>query len=157
MAGVDITSDISFVFANAISASLHGQYSFERAMDYSKPNDNDPVYGTYKKQIAYVPLHSGSAAAEIGYKWFSFSYLYMYIGQRYENSVNISANSVSPLSLHDISFSFDFENLRSGTVSLRPTLLFEINNLLNRQYEIVKNFPMMGINFRVTLRLQIVI
>jgi outer membrane cobalamin receptor len=147
MGGIDVAGDISFKWENSLYVSALATYSFERAMDYSDPS-NDRIY---KKQIAYTPFNTFSVRSEIGYKWFSFSYQCMYVGERYENSENIESNRIDALSLHDISFLFDFGKIKL----LHPVVMFEINNIFNKQYEIVKNYPMSGINFSLTLRLGI--
>ena len=38
-----------------------GNYTYQKARDYSDPKDNDPVAGTWGGQIAYIPWHSASA------------------------------------------------------------------------------------------------
>ena len=59
---------------------------------------------------------------------------------------NISDNRLDSYSVHSISAYRDFK-IQKVTASLN----LEVLNLMNRNYEIVKNFPMPGRSVRVTI------
>ena len=122
-------------------------YTFQRALDYSDPSDCLDAAGTYRKQIAYIPRHSGSVTVHGAWREAELDYSFIYVGERYTNSSNIPVNYVQPWYTHDVSASYRF--------TFRPLtarLTLEVNNLFNQQYEVIQNFPMPGRNFRVTLK-----
>jgi outer membrane receptor protein involved in Fe transport len=62
-------------------------------------------------------------------------------------SANIPANYVEPFSTHDLSLSKEFAYKRC-----RFYASVDVNNLTNAQYEVVRGYPMPGINGKVTLK-----
>ena len=145
--GVDFSSTSLWQFPAGISGRLRLSYTFQRASDKSDPDDNLDEAGTYGGQIAYIPEHSGSVAASLAWRNAEISYSWIYVGRRWDNSSNIAANRVEPWYTSDLSLSYPIE---LGISTLRVTL--EINNLLNQQYEVIRNYPMPGRNYRLTLK-----
>lgn len=95
---------------------------------------------TYRYNIPYVPMHSGSFTLGADYRRFQFNYSYLYNGLRYDeqsNDVNHGDNTVAPWYTHDLSASYLTKIYKRKT---RFTL--EVNNLLNQDREIISNFPM---------------
>ncbi len=125
-------------------------YTYQKAQDYTNPKDNDPVSGTYKGQIAYIPWHSGSVTANLTWRDFGVNYAFIYVGKRYHNSANIPVNMEQPWYTHDISASWDW-NCRwlSGSFAV------ECNNFLDQQYDVVLNYPMPGRNWRFIVKLKL--
>ena len=124
-------------------------YTYQSATDHTDPTDNDPYYGTYGKQIAYVPWHSGSVAANLNWKDFGVNYSFIYVGERYHTSANIRENYEQPWYTHDISATY---SLRYRGCKI--TLGLECNNMFNLQYDVIQNYPMPGRNWRGTLKLE---
>jgi outer membrane cobalamin receptor len=148
--GTDISAQTVFTLPADITLNLRLVYTYQRAMDYSDPTDNDKPAGTYRGQIAYIPFHSGSVAASLFWHDFNVNYSFIYTGERYHTSSNILANYEQPWYTHDVSFSY---RLPLKRVAMKA--LLEINNLFNQQYEVILNYPMPGRNFRVSLQLDI--
>lgn len=125
-------------------------YTYQKAQDYTNPKDNDPVSGTYKGQIAYIPWHSGSVTANLTWRDFGVNYAFVYVGKRYHNSANIPVNMEQPWYTHDISASWDWNcHWLSGSLAL------ECNNFLDQQYDVVLNYPMTGRNWRFIVKLKL--
>lgn len=145
--GIDAAAEADLSLPADIS--LHGRvsYTFQRAMDYTDPTDNEPPAGSYRGQIAYIPRHSGSATVNATWRGAQLNYSFIYVGERYHNSSNIPANREQPWYTSDLSAGYRFA---FGSVTL--TALLEVNNLLNQQYEVILNYPMPGRNFRFTLK-----
>lgn len=139
-----ISHDAS-VPSRALSLCLN--YGYQRAADRTDPTDDDPVYGTYGGQIAYVPRHSGSVTAHLSLAPFALNYSFVYVGERYHASANTRANYEQPWYTHDASLSYA---LRLGATRLNVQL--ECNNIFNQQYDVIQNYPMPGRNYRLTLR-----
>lgn len=148
--GIDAAASAEMNIAGQLTLRARLSYTFQRALDYSDPSDNKDAAGTYKKQIAYIPRHSGSVTGAAIWNRFSMSYSFIYVGERYQNSSNIPVNYVQPWYTHDMSVSY---SQPIGKTNLRATL--EINNLFNQQYEVIVNYPMPGTNFKFILQFDI--
>lgn len=145
--GLDLSSVSTWQLPADILGRLRLTYTWQRAIDKSDPEDNLDAAGTYGGQIAYIPEHSGSVAAAISWRGAELSYSWIYVGSRWDSSSNIAVNRVQPWYTSDISLSW---LLKARESELRFTL--EINNLLDQQYEVIRNYPMPGRNFRFTLK-----
>lgn len=138
--GADISAEVDFTLLRSLKNNLHLSYAYQKAQDLT-----DPSGLWYGGQIPYVPLHSGSVVWSGEYKGWTFSYSFIYTGERYEAVANIPENYALPWYTSDLSFSHLFTLRRGG--GLRTTA--EINNLFNQQYEVVQCYPMPGINFKL--------
>ena len=118
----------------------------EDAVYVTNSDLNTPEGRVYKHQIAYTPRVSASGHAGIETPWVNLSYSFLFSGKRYMLGQNISDNRLDSYSDHSLSAGRDFK-MRNVTASLNV----EVLNLLNKNYEIVKNFPMPGRSFRVTV------
>ena len=140
--GTDVTFDVGLRLTQHWALGLKGTYTYTQAQDVTNPNS--PYYGG---QIAYTPWHSASALLQLGYKNWHLHYSFMYTGERYEQSANIPINYVEPWFTHDVSLGTQF-TYQKCTFYISA----DINNLLNQQYEVVRNYPMPGINGKVTVK-----
>jgi outer membrane cobalamin receptor len=141
--GADVTFDMGFRFDDNWSMGVKGTYTYTQAKDLSNPNS--PYYGG---QIAYTPWHSASALLQLGYKGWHLNYSFLYTGERYEQSANIPVNYVEPWYTHDLSIGTTFSHKQMDYF-----ISVDINNLSNQQYEVVRNYPMPGLNGKVTLKI----
>ena len=122
-------------------------YTFQSARDFTDPADCLDAAGTYKGQIAYIPRHSFSVNGDAEWRRWALNYSFIYVGERWDNSSNIPENYVQPWYTHDLSLTYSLP-LRSH----RASATLEVNNLLNQQYEVIRNYPMPGRNFKLLLR-----
>jgi len=144
--GIDATAQLNWKFKHDIRLRTQLNYTWQKAQDYTDSTDNAPYFGTYKGQIAYIPLHSGSFTLQFAYKTCQLNYSFIYVGARYSSSANIRENYLQPWYTHDLSLGKEF-----CFKKWKFSVLAEVNNLLNQQFEVVDNFPMPGTNFRVVL------
>ncbi|MBP5679433.1 MAG: TonB-dependent receptor [Bacteroidales bacterium] len=118
--------------------NLTAQYTWQEAIDVTSSSDS-----FYRDQIPYVPHHSGSFSAGIGYRnRYSLAYSFTYVGERYCQQENIRFNHLEPWYTSDINLQYRHEKWR---------VTAEVLNLLNQQYDVIVNYPMPGINFRLSL------
>ena len=122
-----------------IDITLTLGYSYQYAVDRTDPNSK--MYG---HQIPYTPRHSGSIALTASTKWVDVGYSATLVGKRYRMSQNTEANVVKGYVDQGIRVSRQFW-LKHGILDLKAQVL----NLFDVQYEVVKNYPMMGRNYRV--------
>jgi len=148
--GIESSAQLNWKFPYDIRMQTHFNYAYQKALDLSDPTDNDPVAGTYKRQIAYIPRHNGSFILKFTFKTYELNYSFIYVGERYHNSSNIRENYEQPWYTHDLSLGKEFRFKKWNF-----KVMAEISNLLNQQYEVVLNYPMPGTNFRMVLKFEI--
>lgn len=148
--GLDFRASLSLLLPGKVNLQGQLNYTYQRAKDYSDPSDNTDFAGTYKGQIAYIPMHSGSAILQAAWRGIGVNYSFIYVGERWHNSSNIPANYEQPWYTHDLAVSYSF-HIAGGETKVS----FELNNLFNQQYEVIQNYPMPGRNWRVILSFKI--
>jgi vitamin B12 transporter len=139
--GTDVNLDLSYRFLKKYEIRMFGTYSFQRSRDMT-----DETSKTYKNQIPYTPLHSGSAGLVVTTPWISVFYTILISGERYTLGQNIPQNRLESYTDQSIAVGNDFK-LKKISFGIKLEML----NLANAQYEIVKNFPMQGRSFRIKL------
>lgn len=139
--GLDVSANIEKRWGNDWTVSATGSYSLMKATDIS-----DPTVVYYRNQIAYTPLHSGSASVLLHTPWLDFSYNVLFMGERYTLSYNIPDNRMKPFADHSITLSREF-NINKQQLRVQ----FDVRNLGNKNYEIVRFYPMPGTNWRLSV------
>ena len=139
--GLDVSANIEKRWGNDWSVSATGSYSLMKATDIS-----DPTAVYYRNQIAYTPRHSGSASVLLHTPWLDFSYNVLVMGERYTLSYNIPDNRMKPFADHSITLSREFKISKQ---QLR--VQFDVRNLGNKNYEVVRFYPMPGTNWRLSV------
>ncbi len=142
--GVDLGITTMLNLPAGITGRMRLTYTWQSALDYSDPTDCRDDAGTYKGQIAYIPRHAAAVAAGLQWHGVDINYSWIYTGQRWDNSSNIPENHIQPWYTSDISAAYSFG---LGNTMLRISL--EINNLADQQYEVIRNYPMPGRNYKV--------
>ncbi|MBO4644996.1 MAG: TonB-dependent receptor [Bacteroidales bacterium] len=143
--GLDVGSFVKWQIIKQLSVSISGSYTLQYAVDVTHPESK-----TYRHQIPYTPLHSGSAALVFVTPWVEVSYTVVAAGKRYALQQNVPANELPPYADHSIALGKDF-NVRDKVVLGGK---IELLNLADRHYEIVRWYPMQGRSFRVGLHLR---
>lgn len=143
--GIDVTGSVSLQPCEKLRINLSGNYTYQQALDVTNPDPASEERRTYKHQIAYTPRVSGSGQVGIETSWVNLSYSFLFSGKRYAVGQNIAANRLDSYSDHSISASRDFR-IKKVTTSLSVEML----NIMNKNYEIVKSFPMPGRSVRAT-------
>lgn len=152
--GLDLNATFTLRFPYDIFLTPSLSYTYQRAQDFT-----DPEEITYGGQIAYIPWHSGSVAANLMWKNLSLNYSFIYVGERYHNSANIPQNYEQPWYTHDLALAYDLDlnhikqTGHNGKNLPKLHFAIEINNMLNQQYEVILNYPMPGINGKGIVKL----
>lgn len=121
----------------AVTSKL--QYSFQRAIDVTNSGDE-----YYRDQIPYIPRNSGSALATLSWRDWFLNYSFIYVGERYNQLENKAQNYTQPWYTSDLSL---MKPVRLKQAYWKFSL--EVNNLFDQHYEVILNYPMPGINFRL--------
>ena len=140
MTGAELAGEYSRT-TGRVSFGLAGRWSFQRASDLS---DRDAL--TWKGQIPYIPLHSGSADLYATFDGWRLDLICFATGERFSTSANLPAYRLAPWTSLDAALAKEFKVLgRQATARL------SLNNLLDEQYEVVDNYPMPGFNAMLNL------
>lgn len=121
-----------------VTAGLN--YTYQHAIDVT------PGGNSYNEFIPYAPEHAGSAAIGMVVKNYSLNYNYLYAGERYGLRPNNAESYMEPWYTHDISAGYKL-TYKLATYKI----LAEVNNVFNQSYHVVRNYPMPGRSFRITL------
>lgn len=139
--GVDTKVAAELAFAEKIGLSLDATYTFQRALDLT---DNSSK--TYRNQIPYTPEHSLSASAFFTNPILDVGYNLIFVGDRYRLAQNAADNLVEGYVDQSLTLAKKIP-LRYGALKLQAQVL----NIFDVQYEVVKNYPMMGRNYKAKL------
>ena len=138
--GIDVNVLTRWKQWNAISFTTRVSYTYQDAKDVSNPSS--PLY---KKQIPYTPEHSGAVGINIGYKNFDFSYNVLLSSYRYRLGDQIPENLVKEWATQDITLGYILKSKAKNNYRITA----ELNNIINRQYEVIKQYPMPRFNYRI--------
>lgn len=138
--GADVSASYGKAFGK-LGLGTTVRYTFQKAADLST---REAV--TYKGQIPYIPLHSGSGNIFIEIEGWRLDVTAFLTGERYSSSANMPAYRIAPWQTLDASLCKSFR-LGGGEIALRVSC----NNILGENYEIIDNYPMPGTNLSATL------
>lgn len=138
--GVDFTAATSFALPRSMHLAVTGAYTYQKALDYTDMKDKN-----YKAQLPYTPVHSGNVGVTLTTPWVTVGYSLVGVGMRYYMSQNIKANEIAGYVDQTLALSREFR-LKHCTLGLRG----EILNLADKQYDVIKYYPMPGRSWRLT-------
>ena len=142
--GLDLNLHAAKVFFKTVEVNTAWNHSYQRAVDKTDPSSK--VYG---QQIAYAPRVYGSLRCGLDWQHWLFGYTMLYSGHRYVTGQNLAINDLSGYQDHSLSIAYQQKAFLDWTLRL------DVQNLSNKNYEIVRNFPMPGRMMKVTLQLDL--
>ncbi len=140
--GADVSASLCVGLAKKVSILLDANYSFQYAVDVT-----DASAKNYRHQLPYTPRHSGSLTLSIENPIVNVSYLLSAVGERYMLPQNTARNLMEGYFEHGVSLNRSF---KFSGVGLR--LQADLLNISNEQYEVIKNYPMPGFQWRLSAR-----
>lgn len=138
--GLDATVLLRWKKGEDLSLSPRLSYTFQQARDMS-----DPSSALYKKQIPYTPEHSGAAGLNVQYKNFTAAYNALFSSYRYRLGDQVNENLVKEWATQDVSLGYIFKGKKNNEYRITG----ELNNIFNKQYEIIKYYPMPRFSYRI--------
>lgn len=114
------------------------------AYGYQDAREKDKNSGFYNLQIPYTPLHSGSVQLHANVGQFDVAINTILSSFRYKLGDRIPDNLVKEWATVDFysAYRFPFKKCNSS-------IFAELNNVFNQQYDVIKFYPMPGINYRL--------
>ena len=137
--GVDVTLNADLPINKEQKLVLSGSYSFQRAQPRTSRTSSD-----WMKQVAYIPVNSGSASLSWVNPWVDVAFHATGMSERYTTNANIAETRIPGFIEAGTSLSHRFR-LKKSTLEIRG----EINNIFNKQYEIVARYPMPGRTWKI--------
>lgn len=148
--GVDVATSAELEPYKDLYLNLKLTYTYQKAQDFTKRISEELQKTTYGGQIAYIPWHNGSAIASFNYKTWQLNYSFIYIGERYHSSANISEEYEQPWYTNDMALikNFEYKNMKYR-------ISVEMNNVFSQDYEVVLNYPMPKRNYKLSITFEI--
>ncbi len=134
--GIDVTLAAEVPIYHKVSAILTGAYTFQESLDKLEAS------ASYNRQLPYTPKHSGNASLLIRNPWVNLGYSVLFQGERWSSSQQTALYKLKAYSEHTLTLSREFR-FKSCLLNLSGS----IHNLFDKQYEIVKYYPMPGRSF----------
>ena len=132
--GLDATLGTELELAKGFGLTASGTLTLQDAKDKT---DNSATYGS---QLPYTPKTSGGLSAMLTTPWINLGYSATGQGKRYSLAQNTRQYQLDAYMEHSLSLSRQLNIRRVGELTLQLTL----HNITNKQYEIIKYYPMPG-------------
>lgn len=140
MAGVDVNLSMGMQLSASESLKLTTAYSFMYAVN---DTDGSSIKGD---QIIYTPRHSGSVSTIFNNRWCNIGYSLLWSGVRYRLAQNIPSNEVDAYFDHSLWIGRDW-NIGPSVLTTK----IEAMNITDKNYEVIRYYPMPGRNWRISL------
>ncbi|WP_075349740.1 TonB-dependent receptor [Algoriphagus marinus] len=121
-------------------------YTWSRAISTKGIGETDPAIG---KQLPYTPEHQANGRINAGYNGFSTFIGTYFIGER---RVTSDGQRTMP-SYQFFNLGVSYGNLSLGKIKI--PLRFQVNNLFNKDYQVLYLRPMPGRSYQFTLSIQL--
>ncbi|WP_288307572.1 TonB-dependent receptor [uncultured Muribaculum sp.] len=142
--GVDVNIQAVFKPLQWAELTLQGAYTWQKAIDVTSKNKKN-----YRHQLPYTPRNNGNVSITIKTPWITAGYSIVCVGKRYYLAQNLPENEIGAYQDHSLSIQHDFK-LKPGLIL---NLKGDILNLTNKQYDVIKYYPMPGRNWRIAATL----
>lgn len=143
ISGLDLAFDMDIEFYDEYHLLIAASYTYNYAI-----NITDSEAPDYRHQIPYTPRISGSCNAAVRTPYVNVAYSLVWSGARYAVNQNYDENRLPGYYDHSLSFSHDFRFRNDNCLSL----VFDVMNITNENYSVVRYFPMPGRQFRGTIK-----
>lgn len=140
--GIDINAEVFGKFSTDAGWFTRIAYTFQNAIDVTNPTSEN-----YKDRIPYTPDHSGSAVMNVHYRTWSAGFNMLFSGNRFSQGGNNTANQLQGWITEDLSVSKTLDAKHFKTI-----VRAEVNNITNKQYDVIRYYPMPGRSFIISLQ-----
>lgn len=142
--GIDAECKLESKIHKHFQTDITLHYTYQYAIDVSDSNAKN-----YKHQIPYTPRHTASGILSLQTKYINISYTILYVGDRYILGQNTFDNLIEAYWDHGFAL-YRTIAIKKIKLSLRA----EILNISNKNYEVIKNYPMAGRQFQGKISLE---
>ncbi len=143
--GIDATLRLSQQLGRLHQLSFTGSYSYQNAKD--KAVDGALSYG---HQLAYTPEHTFSGALSYENPWVNLSVHATGMSKRWANNEHYEDTDIDAYAEVGITA---WHSIRFGCHQLEVRV--DLKNLFDKQYELVRFYPMPGRSFQISIKYQL--
>lgn len=143
--GVDLTLAAGWRINSNYSLNINGAYTLQCAVDKT-----DKSKESYNNQIPYTPKHYSHLSALLNMPLLNVGYKMSFYGERYTMAQNTDEYRLSPYAEHSITLTKEMD-----ISNIRVKLAASLNNIFNKQYEVIQYYPMPGRNWMVSATIDI--
>jgi len=143
--GLDVGFKTQANLAQGWKSTLSANYTYQQAI-----NVTDPSSSNYLNQLPYIPKNTLALNAGIDHGHLGVYYNQVLSSQRYYNNNNDSGDNLPGYSVSDASIVYRFLTKRTPVMAS-----FEVNNLFNKEYSVIRSYPMPGRSYRISLQITI--
>jgi outer membrane cobalamin receptor len=143
--GLDVGIKTQANLSDKWKASLIVNYTYQLAL-----NVTDPTSSIYLNQLPYTPKNIVACNTGIDYGALGLYYNQLISSARYYANDNISADFMPEYTVSDVSLVYHFLSKK-----LPVTTSIEVNNIFNKSYAVVQDYPMPGRSFRFSFQITI--
>lgn len=143
--GIDASVFCRYGLAHRHRLLLATSYSYQRATNRTRKDS--PYYGY---QLAYTPLHSGSASLTYENPWVNVVLDMIATDMRFGTNEHYPDTGIDGYASFGLSLYRRFTTGRH-TFDVR----FDLKNIFDKSYEIVRFYPMPGRNFQISMSYQL--
>jgi outer membrane cobalamin receptor len=105
---------------------------------------------TYDKILVYRPKHTVNISTTLKLKSIQLNYQYSYNSRRFTDASNTWGNSLDPYSVSEITV-----NCNAKIMKTQMDYSFQIKNIFNHEYRVMKNMPVPGREYRLSMKVSI--
>ncbi len=138
-----VESNVQFVFKRSVNFSLanSSNITFQRVIDVTSPN-----LPTYRHQLAYSPSIVLNNDTRIMIHKIGWITSFQFNSMRYSLNENITMNELPSFFIVDIGLNREFVMRKN-----RLIVQFNVKNVSNESYAVIKNYVMPGRNYLLSL------
>lgn len=144
--GVDINIAYMHVLTADWKLNLGSSFSYNSTVDIT--DETSPSYG---HQIPYTPQITNTLTTAVSYKGYALEINQLFTGKRYSLNENIPINELVPFVDLSIGCAKQFVFKDKNEIGVN----FKVMNILNKNYEVIRSFPMPGRYYQLTLRYEL--
>ncbi len=127
-----------------VNITMQGMYAYTKTTNLASVMNNDNSLG---KQLVYIPVHSANMLFKAERKGYSILYTGYFTGKRFTSTGNDRNHALPAYYLASISLEKKIRK-KENTFSFS----FSINNLFNVSYIAIRERPMPGIHYHLSLK-----
>ena len=143
--GVDVTGNVTHRLSQRHLIAFACNYTYQQIVN--RTNSESPYYDL---QVAYTPEHMGGASIAWENPWLNLTFSATGVSERWANNEHYDGTKIKGYSECGIAAYKDVK-IGKSTLSLR----FDVKNLFDKQYEIVRFYPMPGRSWLATVKMQL--
>lgn len=149
--GVDATLSLGVPMGQKMALDVDASYTYQYAVDKT---DSKKSY--YRHQLPYTPRHSGNVSAVWSNPWVSVGWQMQAVGERWSMIQCTDEYRMKAYQEHTFTLSREFslgKRKRNAESGSDLKLSFSLLNAFNKQYEVIKYYPMPGRSWQATASL----